>query len=299
VRKSLESKVIVITGASSGFGKGAALELARRGATLVLAARRKSALSEVELGCIASGSQALVVQTDVSKAVEMEHLAAQAIEKFGRIDVWINNAGGAAVGFFTDVPLVDHIQVIETDLMGTIYGSYAAIKQFLLQGSGTVINIASMIGKIPAPYYASYAAAKHGVVGLSAALRQELSSQNISHIHVSTVMPMAMDTPFFEHAANYTGHETVPIPPLNDAQKVIDLIVELAIHPRDEEIPVGLGASSNLIMHNTAPTVSEKLMAKLTHQVQMKDAPVAAQTDGTLRQTEVDGNDNGKGRKFA
>jgi len=191
------------------------------------------------------------------------------------------------------VPLVDHIQVIETDLLGTVYGSYAALKRFLIQDTGTVINIASMIGKIPAPYYASYAAAKHGVVGLSAALRQELSTQNLPNIHVCTVMPMAMDTEFFQHAANYTGHETVPIPPLNDAQKVIDLIVELAIHPRDEEIPVGLGAGSNLLMHNTAPTVSEALMAKLTHQVQMKDAPVAAQTGGALRQPELETKRNG------
>ncbi|MBS1989706.1 MAG: SDR family NAD(P)-dependent oxidoreductase [Cyanobacteria bacterium SZAS LIN-3] len=88
MKNSLQSKVIVITGASSGFGKGAALELARSGATLVLAARRKGALKEVEMGCIASGSEALVVQTDVSKAEDIENLAGAAIEKYGRIDAW-------------------------------------------------------------------------------------------------------------------------------------------------------------------------------------------------------------------
>ncbi|MBS1989705.1 MAG: SDR family NAD(P)-dependent oxidoreductase [Cyanobacteria bacterium SZAS LIN-3] len=202
---------------------------------------------------------------------------------------------GAVVGFFTDVPLEDHIQVIETDLMGTIYGSYAAIKIFLRQEAGTLINIASMIGKIPAPYYASYAAAKHGVVGLSAALRQELSAQRIKTIHVATVMPMAMNTPFFSHAANYTGHQAVPIPPMDDAGKVIDAIVDLVVHPRNEEVPVGSGSGANLLMHNTAPSMSENVMAELTHQVQMKDAPVAAQTNGTLRAPDLE--TNGKSKK--
>ena len=78
------------------------------------------------------------------------------------------------------------------------------------------INIASALGKIPAPYYASYTAAKYGVVGLSGPLRQELKQNHIEHVHLCTVMPMATDTPFFEHAANYTGHEAASISPLYD-----------------------------------------------------------------------------------
>jgi len=279
----LSTKVVVITGASSGFGRGAALRFARMGARLVLAARREHALAELERECTAIGAQVISVPTDVSDEAAVRNLGDQAVQRFNAIDIWVNNAGAAAVGFFTDVPLEEHVQVLNTDLMGTVYGSYLAMKQFLLQNSGTLINVASMIGKIPAPYYASYAAAKHGIVGLSAALRQELSVQKISDIHVCTVMPMAMDTPFFEHAANYTGRETVPIPPLDDAQKVVEVIVNLALNPQDE-VAVGTGGGTNLLLHNTSPAMSEAVMAQLTHQVQMVDAPIAAQTVGSLRQ---------------
>jgi short-subunit dehydrogenase len=183
---------------------------------------------------------------------------------------------------FTEIPLADHIQVVETDLTGTIAASYVALQHFSASQRGVLINVASMIGKIPAPYYASYAAAKHGVVGLSAALRQELKAQKLDEIHVCTVMPMAMDTPFFEHAANYSGRQTVPIPPLDDAQKVIDVIVDLVSSPVDE-VPVGMWSASNVVMHNVAPGASESLFATITHKAQIEDVPAAPSTPGGVR----------------
>ena len=167
--QDLKGKVVVVTGASSGFGKGAAREFAAAGASVVLAARRDQLLEELARGCEAAGGRALAVHTDVSKQADVEHLAQAALSQFGRIDVWVNNAGGGALGRFEEVPLADHVQVIETDLLGTLYGSYAAMRQFKAQGGGTLINVASVIGKVPAPYFASYAAAKHGVVGLNGA----------------------------------------------------------------------------------------------------------------------------------
>ena len=153
----------------------------------------------------------------------------------------MNNAGAGAVGRFEDIPLDDHIRVIETDLIGTLYGSYFAMRQFRRQGAGTLINVASVIGKVPSPYFSSYAAAKHGVVGLSAALRQELLEEKIDTIHVCTVLPTTFDTPFFEHAAQYTGHEASPIPPTYDPKEVVDTIFELASDPKDE-VTVGTAA---------------------------------------------------------
>ena len=210
------NKVIVITGASSGFGEGAALEFARRGASLVLAARSVDLLTNLAHRCEAAGGRAIAVPTDVSHRNEVESLAEHAVRSCGHFDVWINDAGVAAIGRFDQVPLEDHEQVIRTDLMGTIAGSYVALKHFRERGAGTLINIASAIGKIPSPLYASYAAAKFGVVGLSDAIRQELQLEKVEHIHICTVMPMAHDTSFFEHAGNYTGHKAEPIPPTYD-----------------------------------------------------------------------------------
>ena len=117
--------------------------------------------------------------TDVSDRAAVEELARRAIGRFGHFDVWINNAGVAAIGRFDEVPLEDHDKVIRTDLLGTIYGSHVALRHFREQGAGTLINVASVIGKIPAPLYASYTAAKFGVVGLSDALRQELKEDKV------------------------------------------------------------------------------------------------------------------------
>src|ERR1041385_270690 len=191
--RDFSKKVVVITGASSGFGKGAAREFAKAGASVVLAARRNELLDALAQECEAVGGQAIAVPTDVSSAAEVEQLAQAAIDAFGRIDVWVNNAGVGALGRFDEIPLSDHVEVIETDLMGALYGSYFALSQFRKQGNGTLINIASVVGKVPAPYFASYVASKHGIVGLSAALRQELRENGVEKIHVCTVMPTSTD----------------------------------------------------------------------------------------------------------
>ena len=115
----------------------------------------------------------------MSDRAAVENLARQAIGRFGHFDVWINDAGVAAIGRFDQVPLEDHDQVIKTDLLGTIYGSHLALKHFRERNAGILINVASAIGKIPAPLYASYAAAKFGIVGLSDALRQELGEEKV------------------------------------------------------------------------------------------------------------------------
>lgn len=276
-------QVVVITGASSGFGKGLALRLAEQGAAVVLAARRSALLEQVAVECEAMGTMSLPVPTDVSIQDDVERLAQAAISTFGRIDVWVNNAGVAAIGRFEESPLADHVQVIQTDLIGAIFGSFFALQQFRIQTYGTLINVASVLGKIPAPYYASYAAAKHGVVGLSGALRQELRQNQEEKIHVCTVLPMAMDTPFFEHAANYTGHEATPVPPVGDPKTVIDAIVELMDRPEDE-VMVGSGGRMTAMAYNLFPSLIEGMVAKQTHHSQIEEAPYAELTTGGVRQ---------------
>jgi short-subunit dehydrogenase len=258
--RSLQDKVVVVTGASSGFGKGAARRLAQEGANVVLSARREELLDELVNECEFAGGRALAVPADVGRLAEVEGLMQKTLEQFGHVDIWVNNAGIGALGRFDVVPLSDHLKVIETNLLGTLYGSHLALQEFQRQHFGILINIASILGKIPAPYYGSYVASKHGIVGLSAALRQELAKNKIDTIHVCTVLPMSHDTPFFDHAANYTAHEAVPLPPLNDPEKVVDVIVELALNPEDEVV-VGSGGRMMLAAHQWVPGLIESYMA--------------------------------------
>ncbi|WP_040891487.1 SDR family NAD(P)-dependent oxidoreductase [Zavarzinella formosa] len=278
-----QGRIVVITGASSGFGRGTALELAKRGASVVLAARSPEALTELAQECETAGGRAMAVPTDVSDRNAVAALTDKAVARFGRIDVWINGAGVAAVGRFDQVPLEDHEQVIRTDLLGVTYGSHHAMSHFRARGKGTLINIASALGKIPTPLYASYVASKFGVVGLGDALRQELGEEKITDIRVCTVMPMAHETEFFEHAGNYTGKKAVPIPPTYDPKTTIDELVRLVVEPEDEVITGWQGGPFSFL-HRLMPKAIEKLMAGNTNAVQMGESMPAPKTSGIIHQ---------------
>ena len=148
--KANSGRVVVIAGASSGFGKGVAMQLAEQGAHLVLAARRTALLEELAQECRSRGARALVVPTDVAREDEVKRLADAAVSEFGRIDVWINMAGVGAIGRFTDIPLADHHRLIDVNVNGVLTGSYYAMQQFERQEHGTLINIASVAGRVPA-----------------------------------------------------------------------------------------------------------------------------------------------------
>jgi len=270
--RSLEGKIIVVTGASSGFGKGAARRFAEEGASLALAARRGELLEELRAECESAGVRAIAVETDVSLVEDVERLAQSTLDAFGRIDVWINDAGVGAIGPFERIPIEDHEQVIRTNLLGTLYGSHRAYRQFLAQGSGTLINVASEVGGHSIPYYTSYTASKHGVVGLSDALRQEVEVTGRKGIHICTVMPAAHDTPFFDHAANYTGHEIQAPKPLHDPEDVVETLVRLARDPKDREM-VGADGRIKVLMKKLAPKAQDAVDAKMMHRMQIEKAP--------------------------
>ncbi len=274
-------KVVVITGASSGIGRSTAIALASRGVHLVLAARDEQTIEEVGQECIAAGGTSLAVCTDVSNSSAVVQLAVKAIATYGHFDVWINNAGVGAIGRFDSIPLEDHEQIIRTDLVGTIAGSHCALKHFRQRGKGTLINVASILAKVPAPLYASYAAAKSGIVGLSDALRQELNNENLTDIHVCTVLPMAHDTPFFERVGNYTGYKAVPISPVYDAKVTVDALVKLVAMPEDQVVTGRQGLLLN-VLHRLIPGTVGKFMAGTTRKSQMSQASTAPHTAGYI-----------------
>jgi NAD(P)-dependent dehydrogenase (short-subunit alcohol dehydrogenase family) len=140
--RELRGAVVVITGASSGIGRAAALEFAERGSRLVLAARGVEPLSTAVSECEARGAEAIAVPTDVRDETAVGKLAQAAVSRFGCLDVWVNNAGVIAYGRFEQVPSEVFRVVIETNLMGQVNGSRAALTHFRRQGQGTLINLA-------------------------------------------------------------------------------------------------------------------------------------------------------------
>lgn len=241
-RRELKGAVVVLTGASSGIGRAAALRFATRGSRLVLAAREPEALEEVAVECRDTfGAEAISVATDVRDEASVDALAQIAVERFGRIDVWVNDAAVYMMGTTEDCPTHAVRDLLDTNLMGTFYGTRAAMSVFRRQRRGVLINMGSMAGKISYAKAGAYCASKHAVHAITETLRQELRGTDI---HACLAVPANVDTPLFQHAANYTGREIVAMHPISRADRVARAIVSLAERPRREAV---IGAAPRLM----------------------------------------------------
>lgn len=277
-KQDLLEKTVVITGASSGAGRGAAIEFARHGAKIILASRNVEALDEVEAQCRELGALAYAVQTDVTDADAMKKLAATANEFGGSIDIWINNAGVLAAGEFTETPVTVHDQVIKTNLLGYLHGAYAVLPYFQAQKYGILINNISVGGWIPVPYGVGYSASKFGLRGFSQALRGELGKYK--HIHICDLFPAFLDSPGILHAANYTGHYLKPAPPVYDPQRLARVMVAVAQQPK-KTVTVGSAAGFLRLAHFIMPGVFRAVTAK-TIETYLKKADQVPETNGNL-----------------
>jgi NAD(P)-dependent dehydrogenase (short-subunit alcohol dehydrogenase family) len=256
VPRPLEEAVVVITGASSGIGRAAALRIARRGASLALCARGEEPLAEVAAECEAAGAATLRRALDVAEEEAVESFAAAVEERFGRIDVWVNNAATMAYGTFDDIPSEVFRQIVETNLMGQVHGARAALRRFRPQGSGVLINMSSVWGRVPSPQVTPYVTSKHAVRAFSECLHGELRDE--PDIHVATVVPEAVDTPIFEHAGNYTGRQVRPIPPVLDPEEVARGIEACAENPK-REVSYGRAGRALELLHAAAPPLYRRV----------------------------------------
>jgi short-subunit dehydrogenase len=276
-----KQKVVVITGASSGIGRATALRFAGRKDAVVLASRREEALQELAVECRAVGGRALAVATDVTDWSQVQRLAAAAGEEFGRIDVWINDAAVGVYAPLADVPLDEFRRVIDVNVMGYVHGAKAALEVMLRQGSGTLVNVSSIVGEVPQPYTAPYGMSKAAVRALGVSLRSELALQKVKGISVVTVLPPTVDTPFFRHAANHTGRRVLAMPPVYSVDVVAAALVSAADAPRNE-IVVGRLGRVMVRQHRLTPAPVEAQMALQVEKTHLSPSEPAPDTTGIL-----------------
>jgi NAD(P)-dependent dehydrogenase (short-subunit alcohol dehydrogenase family) len=233
------------------------VQFAERGARLVLAARRQDALEDTARRCRHEGAEALVIVTDVTIEGDVRALVDATLAHFGRIDVWVNNAGVTLFAPLEEAPFEEHRRVVETNLFGPMHAARAVVPVFRRQRRGTMINVGSILGKVGQPFVPSYVISKFALRGLTEALRAELADQ--PDIHVCSLLPYAMDTPHFESGANRVGRAAHPMPPIQPPEKVARVLVAMAEHPvRERHVP-GV-AVLGLAWHWLMPRTVERLI---------------------------------------
>ncbi|MEU1015092.1 SDR family oxidoreductase [Streptomyces sp. NPDC005898] len=277
-----QGKVVVITGASSGVGRACALRFASRGWSVVLAARRAAELAEVAAGCRKHrGARALVVPTDVTDPEAVDRLARRAVAAYGRIDVWVNNAAVAAFGSLQEIPPEVFRRVLDVDVLGCVHGARAALGVMCGQGGGTLVNVSSVVGAGVVPYNIPYVVSKAAVRALGGSLRQEMRLAGQRGVHVCTVLPATMDTPFFESAANYSGRKVLPMAPVYTAERAARTVFRLARRPR-REVYVGPAGRLLGIQAKVAPALVERLLAHQMDRSHLSREESAAPTSGNV-----------------
>jgi len=228
----LKDKVVLITGASSGFGEDAARLFAQEGCRVVLAARRMEKLETLAEEIRAQGGIAMPIRLDVIQQAQIDEMVATVLKEYGRIDILYNNAGFGRLDWLENLdPIQDINTQIDVNLRGLIQVTRAVLPHMERQRSGTIINMSSVAGRTAAPLYTVYAATKFGVRGFSEALRREVKPFGIN---VCTIYPGGASTEFSQHSGNSNFKRSVKTPSWlrMTSEYVANKVVGLAKHPR-------------------------------------------------------------------
>jgi NADP-dependent 3-hydroxy acid dehydrogenase YdfG len=238
VTLALRGAVVAVTGASAGIGRECVLAFAREGSRVAAAARRLDRLEMLATEVRALGAEVLVQKTDVGDAEEVRRFVQATVDRFGRLDVLVNNAGFGVRGRVEDTPAAAYERLMRVNYLGTVYGCLAAIPIMRRQGAGVVINVSSIVGHRSLPTGGAYGATKSAQISLTEALRVELRG---SGVHACSVHPVGTHTEFGEVTARESGEEVAKaVGPQQSARAVAEAIVGAARRPRPEVYPYPL-----------------------------------------------------------
>jgi short-subunit dehydrogenase len=229
----------------------------------VVCARRLDRLEQLRAEIEAAGGQALPIVADVTREADMHDLVARAVERFGRLDVMMCNAGFAIYGAIDDITPDQMRRLVDINYFGTYHATRAALSVFRRQGAGHILIVSSIVGKRGVPFMGAYSATKFAQVGLAECLRSEVEG---SGIHVSVVYPVSTDTEFKEVMLRETGHAiTQSAGPRQTAEQVADAIARALANPVPEVYPYRKSRGL-VILNAVAPGFCDRLVKKYGRQ---------------------------------
>ena len=293
-QESVRGRVVVVTGASSGNGKAMALAMAERGARLVLAARRVELLEATAREVEDRGGEALVVPCDVTVRAQVEGVARAAEERWGRIDAWVNNAGVIAWSLFEDTTEEEFRRILEVNLMGAVYGVWAVLPIMRRQGSGVIVNIASMASLVALPVGSAYSSSKAGLFAFGDSLRRELKG---SGIRVCQVLPVGVNTAGFFHQRTRGFRLSKKVAPfLQDPETVAKAVVRCLESPWTRNIPLGIQGKAAFVFGALAPRLVDLFGGVVARAVQ-KGGSVTSPMDNLFAPSSAGHDIRGNGKR--
>jgi NAD(P)-dependent dehydrogenase (short-subunit alcohol dehydrogenase family) len=280
-------QTVLITGASSGIGRATAIELAGRGARLVLVARGRESLEEAAAEALAAGAKAALVRpADVTDEDAIQAAVDDAVAEFGGLDVVVHAAQVMAYGRIEDVPREVYEQVVDVAVHGTATVARVVLPVFRKRGAGHLVVVNSLLGNIAAPQMGAYVTAKWGQLGLIRVLQQETRDE--PGISVSAVQPGGVDTPIYVQGATWTGSTGRPPPPVYSPQRVARAVLSTVDRPR-RVVQAGLFNPLITAGFRLLPGVFDVLVGPLLQRMAIANNDVPA-TEGNVFESKPAGN---------
>jgi NAD(P)-dependent dehydrogenase (short-subunit alcohol dehydrogenase family) len=265
-------EVVVITGASAGVGRAVARAYAGRGASIGLLARGREGLEAARRDVEAMGGLGLVLPTDVAHADQVEAAAAAVEDRFGPIDVWINNAMLSVFSPIKAMAPEEFRRVTEVTYLGYVYGTLAALRRMLPRDRGLIVQVGSALAYRGIPLQAAYCGAKHAIQGFTDSLRCELLHDG-SRVRVLEVQMPALNTPQFSWVKSRLPRKPQPVPPIFQPEVAARAIVWAADHGRTE-LYVGMPTVTSIVGDKIAPRLADRYLASHGYEAQQTSEPV-------------------------
>jgi NAD(P)-dependent dehydrogenase (short-subunit alcohol dehydrogenase family) len=275
-------RVVLITGASSGVGRAAARAFAQRGDRIGLLARGRDGLAATQAEIESEGASALSVPTDVADPEAVEAAARAVEERFGAIDVWVNNAMATVFAPVSEIAAEEYKRVTEVTYLGVVNGTISALARMRPRDRGVIVQVGSALAYRGIPLQSAYCAAKHAIQGFTESLRCELMHER-SGVRVTMVQLPALNTPQFDTVRAHVARRPRPVAPVYQPELAARAIVAASLQPARREWWVGASTALSLIGNAVVPGVADRYLARTGYDSQQTDEPLVERPDNLFR----------------